>query len=89
MRALACMVLLSSEFCAFTLQRPFLRTFEIRELIAFGATDYLAERVTEAERIKHGHVALLHQACSQLEFFDCPLTSGRIPQWSNFYQAWF
>ena len=82
------MVLISAEACAFVLERPFLHHFEIRELIAFGASDYLVEKVALVEPIKYGHVAILHRACRQLDFFDFPEAFGEIPQWSSFFQVW-
>ena len=84
--ALAAMALIAAEACSFVLQRPFLQSFEIRELIALGATDYLVEK-SEVDPMQFGHVSILHQACQQLDFFDIPSVFGSIPRWSSFFQV--
>ena len=86
LHALATFSLVAAEASAYVLRRPILQPYEIRMLVAFGATDYLYERPGYFERWRLGHVALVHEVCQQLDFVESfPL--GRIPVWSHFYQV--
>ena len=87
LHALASYTLIAAEASASVLRQPILQPYEIRLLIAYGATDYLYERPGYFERWKHGHVALVHEVCQELDFV-APFRLGRIPVWSHFSQVW-
>ena len=88
LHVLASLVLICAEACAYVLKRPFLQPYEIRVLIAYGATDYLFEMPHLQGRSRPGHVSVVHEVMQHLDFVDS-FQIGRIPEWSHFALLWF